>query len=1210
MGFLLLTVWVVPGLLSSVSAHHLMRFQQLSVASGYVEPRVHTVACDTSGYLWFGTERGLSKYDGHTIKTFAPVRNADDEIRHLTVYAIQEDPWGKLWLAGGNDGLYRFDPFTQRFQPFPHDPSVASSPRPGRIRAIELGENCLWFAAEKGLSALDFDTHKSTHFLEDLVITDIYEESPNCLWLGSAKSEVLRFDPASGKREFIALRTATDSKPRRVRIEPGADQDLWIGVVGTQGGGLYCLDTLTQKVRAFRNDPMLADSLSDNSVTALKYDTYGTLWVGTRDGGLNRFQRSTGTFERFVPEPGNDYTIPHFNVRSITQDKLGFLWVGTRGGGVCRLEPREPWFTHYGYDANYSDVGFFGTVVAIDQAPDGRVCVASSRSVIEWDGKRDVFVRYLGHSTSSGKYLSSSLRTLHAGKSSNTFFIGTKDGLEKHDLEKNRFERVDSIPDEVNAIEESGTKIWLGTALGLKCIDNRTWELTGEEVWSRPGLHVAVSALCLEGDSVLWVGKRDCGLTRVDLASDNTRNFVKDADGLPSDRIRAVYVDSRSWVWAGTTQGLCRLSADRDKWILYGEEDGFTEEGVQTIGEDSDGNMWIGTASGIVRMGNVHSDHPTVHRYQELNGDGVGSIQGYCKINDGLLAFGCNDGVYLVNPSAWWDSDPPAVLVTDLKVNNTSVPISGGGSAILNRHIAAEREITLSNRDRIVTFDFAAVDFQDVNMHRYAASLEPFDSGFRDLGHENSVTYTNLPPGDYTLRARAANSRGVWSDKDAVLKIRMLPAWWQTWTFRASVLAALLGLSLLAYKLRTRRMRQNNRALSAEVEQRKTAQAALMESEQFIRLVADNLPVFIAYADKDGVFRFTNRAFRAVFDLDEAEIAGSSLEQVYGELYEEQIKGRVEAVLSGEGGTYACELTAKNGSKRHYDTQYVPHRDESGSVIGFFLLAEDITDKLDTEKELQVRRDELAHFSRVALLGEMTGALAHEINQPLAGVSFQAQAARRLLTAGEVEASVLREIVEDILTDNTRASEIVKRLWNLYKRGEITSEPFDLNDLVQDTVDLVRPQLDSKGIRLRVVVPRGPLIVHGDYIQLQQVFLNLARNGEDAIGDDLVGSVPPELKVEVSTEDEFVDIAFTDSGPGIDPDRVNAIFSPFNTSKSKGLGLGLSISKTIVDAHGGEITAVSQFGEGATFHVRLPLRSDVPCKSESYNSQRSGDTFA
>ena len=239
--------------------------------------------------------------------------------------------------------------------------------------------------------------------------------------------------------------------------------------------------------------------------------------------------------------------------------------------------------------------------------------------------------------------------------------------------------------------------------------------------------------------------------------------------------------------------------------------------------------------------------------------------------------------------------------------------------------------------------------------------------------------------------------------------------------------------------------------------------------------------------------------------------------------------------------------------------------------------------------ELHRNRQELAHLTRISALGELAGSLAHELNQPLTAILSNSQAAQRFMEADPINVSEVQDTLRDIVADNCRASEIIRKMRALVRKGDVELQPLDIGSVVRDVVLLVHSDAIMRGIRTRLEIPAVLPPVRGDKVQLQQVVLNLLLNAFDAMHEcrpaDRVVDVQVALK-----PGERVLIAVRDRGQGLTVDQMDKIFKPFFTSKPHGLGLGLSISRSIVAAHGGRLWAENNDQRGASFYVSLPVQ--------------------
>jgi C4-dicarboxylate-specific signal transduction histidine kinase len=232
---------------------------------------------------------------------------------------------------------------------------------------------------------------------------------------------------------------------------------------------------------------------------------------------------------------------------------------------------------------------------------------------------------------------------------------------------------------------------------------------------------------------------------------------------------------------------------------------------------------------------------------------------------------------------------------------------------------------------------------------------------------------------------------------------------------------------------------------------------------------------------------------------------------------------------------------------------------------------------------------ELAHLSRVAMLGELSGALAHEINQPLAAILSNAQAAQRFLARDPSAVQPVAEALEAIVASDRRASKVIERLRALLRKGESAREPVDLNELVDDSLRLLRSDLAHRGVEVRTELQPALPAIEADRVQLQQMLLNLIVNASEAMQGQ---PLPRPLTIRTAAAAEGMILEVADRGPGIAPADAERVFEAFHSTKPQGLGLGLALCRTIVQAHEGRITAVQNVGGGARLRVELPMHRE------------------
>jgi two-component system sensor kinase FixL len=335
--------------------------------------------------------------------------------------------------------------------------------------------------------------------------------------------------------------------------------------------------------------------------------------------------------------------------------------------------------------------------------------------------------------------------------------------------------------------------------------------------------------------------------------------------------------------------------------------------------------------------------------------------------------------------------------------------------------------------------------------------------------------------------------------------------------------------------------------------------------------------------------RLTSRVVRNATPEAAASSASRSMRSVLNRIHaddRERVRRAIdEALATGGGGELECRFMMGDGGWRWITSRGKVLLDARGKpqrVIGVYV---DTTERRSQEMQTQAQREQLAHLSRVSTLGELSGALAHELNQPLTAILINAQAARRVLTGGTPDMRELGEILEDIVAEDERAGEVIRRLRSLFMRGAVKMQPVNANECIQEVLALEHSDLIRRNVTTDLNLdPAAPLVM-ADRVQLQQVLLNLIVNACDAMAD----RSPGERRLQITSahgDDGGVDIEVSDSGPGVA--NVEAIFEPFYSTKPHGVGLGLSICRTIITSHRGRLWATNNVSGGATFHIYLP----------------------
>jgi PAS domain S-box-containing protein len=386
---------------------------------------------------------------------------------------------------------------------------------------------------------------------------------------------------------------------------------------------------------------------------------------------------------------------------------------------------------------------------------------------------------------------------------------------------------------------------------------------------------------------------------------------------------------------------------------------------------------------------------------------------------------------------------------------------------------------------------------------------------------------------------------------------------------------------------RTLALEAVNQALRKEIAERERAEEALRRSEDRLRLVVDTLPALVWSKLPDGSADFLNQRFREYTGLSVEEGLGWGWMNAFHPEDRAEEEWRA-AFAAGEPFEKEARLRRADGAYRWFLLRAAPLRDERGNVVKWYGTTTDIEDRRRAEEALQEAQDKLAHVTRTQAMGELAAAIAHEVNQPLTAIVTNGSFSLRRLESGNPNLDELRAAITEIVNDGTRASAVISRIRGLLMKGAPSRTELDINDVIQDVTILLRNELTRNRVSLRTDLGQDLPRVSADRVQLQQVLINLVMNGIEAMR--MVSDRPRELLIKSARHPDGVLVQVQDSGPGIEPGLAARIFEPFFTTKAEGIGMGLSISRSIIESHGGHLSFVP-VSQGALLQFTLPVIS-------------------
>jgi len=805
-----------------------IRFDQLSMEQGLSQATVMQVLQDHAGYIWLATEDGLNRYDGVSFKVYSHDPSDPASLPSSFVWTLAEDGSGNLWVAT-TSGLAMWERASDRIS---RHPALAGS----YLRALHFAaeQNALFIGTrDSGLVKLDLSNGATTRFVHDPAdpssladnrIYTLYGDSRGRLWVGTDGGLAMLDAEGKGFVRYLAgPKGLSDAGVRAIAEDPSGG--LW---VGTLEGGLNLLDPESGACERFRSDVDRPNSLAHDQVRALLVDSERRLWVGTIQG-LDLFDREGRTFTHYRHDPRNPRSLGNDHILALTQDRGGILWVGTRLGGAHKWNPRSWQLGHVVPDPTSPTGLGSGNVTAFSEDHLGRLWVGTFDAGLYAMERTSEKMTPFRHDPKDPRTIASDkvMSLLHDRKGE--LWIGTFNaGLDRLDPAtglvrhyRNAPRRPDSLSaDGVTSILEDRGRLWLGTyGGGLERFDPDAERFTHfrndpKDLNSLSGDRVSTLALAPSGS--LWVGTMEKGLNLLDPVSGRFRRYGHrpgDPGSLPSDSILALFVEPAGGLWVAAQGGLSYLAPEAESFRTYTTKDGLPSDVVYGIRGDRQGRLWLSTSKGIACF------DPRSGAFNRFGvSDGVQAADfnfGACyQSPSGEVFFGGINGFNAFVPErVQRGTQAPPVVLTAVTVGRQ--PVAGPADQT--------RRIALDYRDHVLGFDFAALDFGAPERNQFSCKLDGFDPDWVPLGGRQSVTYTNLRPGRYLFRLRAANSDGVWSPEGLSVDVDVAAAPWRTpWAY--AVYAALLAAGVFAMVRVQRRKLEREadyaRALERRVEER------------------------------------------------------------------------------------------------------------------------------------------------------------------------------------------------------------------------------------------------------------------------------------------------------------------------------------------------------------------------------------------------------
>jgi signal transduction histidine kinase/ligand-binding sensor domain-containing protein/DNA-binding response OmpR family regulator len=843
-----------------------LTFKHITVENGLSQNSVRAICQDSLGYIWFGTQNGLNRYNGYEIEIFESNKNDTLSLPSNFIYTLCSSSKGQLWI-GTNHGLCLWDQPSAQFLRMDNYFSNTNYNRYNFYEIIIDSKGSVWTMAEgKGIHLFRKDKYQ-TRFEEILFLNEsigkgppdadaqLLEDHQGNIWVATGRSGLWKLEPK--EKQFIKILIDGKNEYSITAIAQDRGETIW---VGTHNNGLFQYN-LASKTFA----PV--EGLNDQAIKSMYVDLQGRIWVGTDQGGLNLYNRDSRTFTYYDHNVSNPGSLLHNSVTSIFQDRQNILWIGTYAGGVNYSDPATGTFQLYqaGPDNRKNLSNNIVTGFAEDRK--GNIWIGTDRGGLNYfDRTNNSFRHYRNHHGTQHSISSDIIKHVLVTSRDQVWVATWLGGLNYFDHERNQFHTYSLDNNNSNSIssntinylfEDSKKNLWLGTPIGLDFIDKlNLTKVNPPEINARHFKNNEADQASLSNNYVsyiyedrenkIWVGTRE-GLNLLDPSSGIINNYHHNPESkklFTNDYIQCITQTKEGDFLIGTYEnGLLHYKTNVDSLFFYNKSTGFPSNGIIGILEGSDGNSWISTTNGLVKF------HAATHAYTLYNkDDGLQSNEfkenAYYRLRSGEMLFGGTNGFNLFHPdSILKNTVAPVPLITKFKLFNNT--ISPGVNSTLKRDISTTRKIFLNYNESFIGFEFTALNLTLPHKNQYAYMLKGIDTEWNYVGNQRSANYSYIPPGEYTFKVKAANNDGVWNENPVELIVIINPPWWNTLWFTSVIVLGVITLIWSVFKLRTRQLYERKKILEETVKIRtnelQQTNELLSERQHEIKTQRDNL---------------------------------------------------------------------------------------------------------------------------------------------------------------------------------------------------------------------------------------------------------------------------------------------------------------------------------------------------------------------------------
>ncbi len=1236
--------------LHQISTAQQYAFSHYSVNNGLSQSVIKCIFQDSKGYIWFGTQQGLNKFNGYSFDNYMNDPADTNSISDNWIYSICEDNEGDIWI-GTRNGLNKYNQKTGHFKKYLYNSSVTSSTSENYIYGLSKDKqgNILANAAS-ALTIINPKTLAIQKFVNPPVFSNeisdegrpILQTRDGKIWMATTMG-LWYFDP--DKKQFHRFDTLTKSNSlgnhNITALTEDSQDNLWIG---TQDG-LNRLNFKSFAVISYYLDPKSRESPNTNFIRSISEDRDRKLWIGTNGGGLFKLSLNSD-FKiteqiNFIATDQNSGNLSHNIVLSLFIDQSNLLWIGTLNG-IDKIDLKKSKFNLYRKSNDFNSVDLLDNVIA---------SVYKDKQNNIWIGNWGAGLNILDRATNKVEhYTSQSKGNSHLSNnfvheiyedSKNRIWIGTRDKINLFDKSGKRFLSINQyfnsnkLPDfhniRVNDIlEDSLGFFWIATQNGLYKLDleNQSFEIFLQGVGKLNISSNLVYRIIEDAAHNIWIATTQ-GLDKY-VRKENLIIHYQRNQNLPntlcSNFIVSLCEDFEHNIWIGTTSGLNKLVTSDSVFVYYSKNDGLPSNIIYEIQEDKNKNLWFATVEGLC----VYYSRQNVFRPFEIE-DGMQGREfntASFEAGDGELFFGGMHGVNYFYPDSVKDNNyiPPVVITNIEKLNSRGIHKLSPGSY---------ENLKLSYQDYTFTIEFAALDYTNPLKNRFAYRMEGVANEWIELGNRRNISFSNLPAGDYVFHVKGSNSDGIWNEKDTSLNIKIIPPIWKSkWAIMSYVILLIIFIFLYIrnrekillreHKILEEKVASRTKQIALQKEKIEKAYINVKQLSEIGQKITENLTVetIINTVYKNlntlmdasvlaiGIYNPENKRLDFYGAIEKGEILDfhydliteinlpsiqcflNKKEIVYlsKSEYLQNTSGEIKIGEMPESLVYLPLLKAENATGVLSVQSFTQnaYNDYHISILRNIAIYLTIAlENADTFRLIKQQNFELQESN--ATKDKLFSIIAHDLKNPFTVILSLSETLSenfRYMDADELE-----ESMKKMHSSAQKVYELLANLlsWSRAQTGNIQFNPrkLKLHLLVKENTELLRNQYELKNIKLNVDIDQD-LTVLADSNMLNTVMRNLISNAIKYSNNAGVINVSGNLRT------DNIEIAIEDNGVGIHKDIIDKLFkiehkiSSPGTNNERGTGLGLILCKEFVEKHGGQIWLTSELGKGSAFYFTLP----------------------